>query len=45
MTLFQVGCYCWLDKLGMAARYRVTTVVRQVTTVRYRETRPEWAPK
>ena len=25
----QVGCYCWLDKLGMAARYRVTTVIRQ----------------
>jgi len=24
-----VGCYCWLDKLGMAARYRVTTVIRQ----------------
>jgi len=23
------GGYCWLDKLGMAARYRVTTVIRQ----------------
>ena len=34
----QVGCYCWLDKLGMAARYRVTTVIRQVSTVRYRVT-------
>ena len=32
----QVGCYCWLDKLGMAARYRVTTVIRQVTRFRYR---------
>ena len=29
----QVGCYCWLDKLGMAARYRVTTVIRQAGAI------------